>query len=272
MGGMGGWRPYATLIPLILMFNLVDILSIWDDRQQWPTWLPVLTELSSALSIFAFCWLPGLALGLAPLTRPWRRVAMVHLPMALAFAVLHTGGMALLRNLASALFDLDYHFAVTWPVLIYEARKDVMTYLVLCGVFLLFGHGRPKAPASPPAPVPEPASAPPTGPALFDIRDGARLWRVAVADIIAIRAAGNYAEFLMDDGRTLLMRATLTQLSSELAGHGLLRTHRSWLVATAHVRAIAPEGSGDHQITLSNGTNAALSRRFPDALTALRGG
>lgn len=272
--GIGGWRPYLGLVPLMLGSNLVNILSAWEDRN-WPVWLPVLTEFSSAVSLLCLCWMPALALARAPLGRPWGRVALVHGMTAVGFSLLHTLGMALLRNTTTALLDLDYRFDISPSVLIYEGRKDLMTYLVICGVFLLFGHGRQAGTTAVASPPPEPsAQVPPHpmagAPALFDIRDGSRLWRVAVADIMAARSAGNYVEFLLADGKRPLMRATLTQVTGELSAHGLLRTHRSWLVNRAHVRALAPEGSGDYALTLTDGTVAPLSRRFPDAAETLK--
>lgn len=266
--GLGGFRPYLVLVPLTLLFALVNTMSAWDDRDGWPVWLPILTEFSSAVSILCLCWIPAWALSRAPLTPPWGGVLLLHLPAALTFSLLHSAGMALLRNGAGVLFNLDYRFDLSPPVLVYEGRKDVMTYLLVCGIFLLFGHGRGHK-AQPPAPAVVNAS---PSSAQFDIRDGARLLRVDVADILAVRSAGNYAEFLLIDGRLPLMRATLTQLAEELSGHGLLRTHRSWLVNRAHVRGLEPEGSGDYEITLSDGRKAPLSRRFPDALESVRKG
>jgi len=272
-GGLGGFRPYLVLVPLTLMFALVNTMSAWEDRHGWPFWLPILTEFSSAVSILCLCWIPAWALGRAPLAPPWGWALALHVPAALLFSLLHSAGMALLRNGTGLLFDLDYRFNLSASVLVYEGRKDVMTYLVICGIFLLFGHGRGlrPTPLAPVPPVPVPIITPPPA-APFDIRDGARLLRVAVAEIVAVRSAGNYAEFLLTDGRRPLMRATLTQLTDELSAHGLLRTHRSWLINQTHVRGLEPEGSGDYEITLSDGTKAPLSRRFPDALECLRKG
>ncbi len=271
--GLGGFRPYLVLVPLTLLFALVNTMSAWEDRDGWPFWLPILTEFSSAVSILCLCWIPAWALGRAPLVPPWGWALALHLPAALLFSLLHSVGMALLRNGTALLLDLDYRFNLSASVLIYEGRKDVMSYLLICCIFLLFGHGRgARAFQSTPqvaAAVTVPVSAPPPA-AQLDIRDGARLLRVAVAEIVAVRSAGNYAEFLLTDGRRPLMRATLTQLTEELSAHGLLRTHRSWLIHQIHVRGLEPEGSGDYEITLSDGTKAPLSRRFPDALECLR--
>nr|WP_240902791.1 LytTR family DNA-binding domain-containing protein [Caulobacter sp. SLTY] len=108
-------------------------------------------------------------------------------------------------------------------------------------------------------------------PATFDIRDGAKLVRAAVSDILAVSSAGNYAEFHLADGRKPLMRASLASLETKLAQHGFVRTHRSWLVNAARVTELKHEGSGDYAVTLG-GVVAPLSRRFPDALARLRGG
>ncbi|HYJ34867.1 MAG TPA: LytTR family DNA-binding domain-containing protein, partial [Rhizomicrobium sp.] len=113
---------------------------------------------------------------------------------------------------------------------------------------------------------PQPVAASPT----FDIRDGAKLTRVMLADILAVTSAGNYVEFLMQDGRRLLMRTPLSAVESDLAERGFVRTHRSWLVNEKAVTGLTPEGSGDYEVALG-GLTAPLSRRFPAALARLRG-
>lgn len=103
----------------------------------------------------------------------------------------------------------------------------------------------------------------------FDIQDGPRLIRAPLGEILAVRSAGNYAEFLLGDGRRPLMRTSLAGLEASLAPLGFVRTHRSWLVNAARVTGLRPEGSGDYAIDLG-AAQAPLSRRFPDALAALK--
>jgi DNA-binding LytR/AlgR family response regulator len=104
----------------------------------------------------------------------------------------------------------------------------------------------------------------------FDIRDGARLVRVPASEILAVRSAGNYAEFVLADGRRPLTRSSLSALEVQMRALGFLRTHRSWLVNPARVTGLRPEGSGDYAIELG-AVEAPLSRRFPQALSVLRG-
>jgi len=67
------------------------------------------------------------------------------------------------------------------------------------------------------------------------------------------------------------MRGYMARIEAALAPHGFVRTHRSWLVNAERVRALAPAGSGDYRLDLGCGLSAPLSRRYPGALTRLRG-
>ena len=73
----------------------------------------------------------------------------------------------------------------------------MIAYVLAFVVFWLLARMARDAAAE--APVPTAAPAP--SPAMFDIRDGARLVRTPIADILAVRSAGNYAEFLLADDR-----------------------------------------------------------------------
>lgn len=142
----------------------------------------------------------------------------------------------------------------------YELRKDALGYCLFIGGFTLIEHLlRTQRLFETP------------GQSLtFDIRDGAKLVRVRLDEVLAIASAGNYAEFHLRDGRAPLMRTSLAALENVLFSRGFLRTHRSWLVNAARMTELKPEGSGDYTIALGMFT-APLSRRFPEALAKLRG-
>ena len=143
----------------------------------------------------------------------------------------------------------------------YEYRKDLLAFVVIGGVFWLLAR-RPVAPATRPPPPPSRRLAPAT----FDIRDGASILRVAMGEILAARAAGNYVEFALDDGRRPLMRASLARIESALSPHGFVRTHRSWLVNPGRVRgADSPPAPAT-----SASTSAAASPPHSPAATPRR--
>ena len=207
-----------------------------------------------------FFWIPWLGWRIAPpLVRPrWK--LLLHIPVALAYSLAHVGGFVLLRKLAYLLAGSHYQFGTFGPHFFYEFGKDVFGYALFVSGFTLVDHLlRQQALIDAPALV-----------RTFDIRDGAKLTRVRLEEILAIASAGNYVEFVMRDGRRLLMRSPLSALELELAARGFVRTHRSWLVNAEKVTALTPEGSGDYAIELQTLT-VPLSRRFPDALVKLRG-
>jgi DNA-binding LytR/AlgR family response regulator len=84
--------------------------------------------------------------------------------------------------------------------------------------------------------VGEEGSAPePTG-LLF--KDGRRFRRVLAEELEAIQAAGNFAMVLLQDGRRFLTQETMVELAERLSPV-LVRVHKSWLVSTGKITAVA---------------------------------
>ena len=264
---MGGWAPSRTALlavaGVVALNAFVNIMTILDDAHRrgvaMPAWLPVTLEGTSAVAAMIAGVAIYQALRLAPPERgPLWRTLLVHAGGTLVFSGAHVGLMTLFRMAAFRAIGQTYDFSISeWP---YEYRKDLVGYVVIGGVFWLL---RRMAAGRPAAAVPEPAT--------FAIRDGATILRVGVAEILAVQAAGNYVEFALADGRRPLMRASMAQIEAALAGAGFVRTHRSWLVNAACVRALTAAGSGDFRLELAGGVTAPLSRRYPEALARLRG-
>lgn len=196
----------------------------------------------------------------------WLRFGLVHALATIPFSGAHIALFDLLRWLASKAGARDV-CCVGLPAFVYEYRKDLITYGAIVGIMggvrmleIMAARGQPQGTASPSAPA-----------ASILVKDGSRILRLAPDDLIAVRAAGNYVEHLLADGRAVLERATLAQAQARLAPLGFLRTHRSWLVNPAAVREIAREGSGDRALTLAGGITAPVSRRYADALAKLDG-
>jgi len=220
---------------------------------------PVIWEGSSWVSVMAFFWIPWIGYRLAPPAVRPRRWLLLHLPAALAYSFFHVGGFILLRALAYWIAGSVYHFGAFVPNFLYELGKDVLAYaLFIAGFALIERLLRQQQLIQTPGQT-----------LTFDIRDGARLTRVRLSDILAVASAGNYVEFLLSDGRRLLMRSPLSAVESELAERGFVRTHRSWLVNEAAVTGLTPQGSGDYEIALG-ALAVPLSRRFPAALAKIR--
>ena len=260
----GLWRAWLLGVGLVACICVVNVLTVRHDAPRLGTLGPAIWETSSALMTAAIFAIPAMvALWTTRTSPPWWRAVPVHMAAVLTYSVIHVSGFVALRKLAYlALMDGPYRFGPLSSEFPYEFRKDLLAYGLASIIFYLSLRRSARQAAD----LAQPASAS----ASFDIRDGARLVRVPVSEILAVRSAGNYAEFLLVDGRRPLMRSSLSALENALGRHGFARTHRSWLVNPARVTGLRPEGSGDYAIELG-GVEAPLSRRFPQALAALRG-
>jgi hypothetical protein len=257
-GVLANWRAWLLVLGLVGLNAFVNVMTGLDDARLRGVRLPVprlaTEEVTSAIAatIAAFVILGAVRFappGRSPL---WRTLA-VHAGGTLVFSGLHTGLMILFRTVAFAVMRQPY--AWRWGQIPYEYRKDLIAYLVIAGLFWALTRRERQAP-------PAPATSPAAGPASFDIRDGASILRVPVAEILAAKAAGNYVEFALADGRRPLMRASMAQIEAALGPAGFVRTHRSWLVNAGRVRALSGAGSGDYRLDLGDGLIAPLSRRY----------
>ncbi|HEY8254123.1 MAG TPA: LytTR family DNA-binding domain-containing protein [Rhizomicrobium sp.] len=253
---------YIGTAVIVGVINTLNVISQEHDLSRVNPLEPVIWEGSSWLTVMAFFWIIWLAWRVAPLTVRPRWLLLIHVPAALIYTLAHVGGFIVLRILAYRALGGHYHAGPFWPTFSYELRKDGFGYLLwLAGFALIERLFRQQQSAPPVAPAAD---------STFDIRDGAKLTRVRLSEILAVTSAGNYVEFALADGRRLLMRKPLAALESDLEGRGFVRTHRSWLVNAARVTALKPEGSGDYEISLG-GLQVPLSRRFKAALAKLRG-
>lgn len=84
---------------------------------------------------------------------------------------------------------------------------------------------------------------------------------VPLTDVQRFSAAGNYVEVHTRERRHLI-RATLSRLAQRLDPAEFLRVHRSHLVRADFVAAIAPWAHGDLRLTLKDGGELLLSRRY----------
>ena len=254
----------AAVAALVGTSNTINVFTILHDRPQYELVEPIILEGSSWATIVMSVWIPWLAYRTAePQSRPLWWIAAIHIAGALAFSLAHVAGFVFIRQAAYWAIGSHYGYEPLTSDFLYEFRKDALSYVVIIAIF--WGVGRFLRSESPGQPAPIAL------PAMFDIRDGARLTRVRIDDILAVTSADNYVEFVLRDGRRLMMRKALSAIESELGPRGFLRTHRSWLINACQMTALKPEGSGDYSVELGT-LSVPLSRRFPDALAKLRAG
>ena len=264
--GTSGWRVFlwsaAAAAPLVVLINALNVITRLHEHPLEDWRAPVIWETSSWISLMAFLWIPWLAFRLAPpLRAPWWRPLLVHPAGLVAFGFFHVVGFVALRKIAYAALGAHYEFGSFGRSFVYELSKDAFGYVLIVTGFTIIERIVTTTAIAAATP----------GAATYSIRDGNCILRVPMADILAVSSAGNYVEFSLRDGRKPLMRSPLSALETELAPHGFVRTHRSWLVNAMQMTGLKPEGSGDYTVELGE-LRVPLSRRFPEALAKLRAG
>jgi hypothetical protein len=259
----GGWRrdPRAmTMLAFVgvgLLYMAVNAASFIDQRRLlgrpiagWQAWTFEGTSFVAWLVLVPL--IPWVAERLAP--RPVWQAAIGHLAACAALSLVHTVLMVALRVAIFALAGDTYVPGDTWPErLVFEARKDLITYVSVAAAFLLL-----RRLVAPPSATPAPA---PGEPPLIEVRDGSRLVMLRPEEIDWIGAAGNYVELHGAFG-TELARRTMADIEAELGSLGFVRVHRSRLVRRAAIAALQTRQSGDVDITLRSGAVIVGSRRY----------
>lgn len=239
----------------------INIGTTWLDTPDEARWKPLMWEVSSWGGLACALWVPWWTAARASpdylLSASWRMrlgFVAVHLVGVVAYCALHVGVFVALREGVYGLMGEAYDFGAQF---LFEFRKDLLSYMLFLSLFWSVAAVRKNA-------VKE------VRPVSFDIRDGARIIRVPLKDILAVMAAGNYVEFMLADGRRPLMRATLQAVEAQLGPVGFVKTHRSWLVNPDRMTGLEPAGSGDWTVGLDGGVEAPVSRRYPEAVARLK--
>lgn len=240
-----------------LLYMAVNAASMIDQRRAlgrpidaWQAWTLESTSLIAWLLLLPVV----LAISTRLLRRPFWQTALGHLGAVVAVSCAHTLVMTGMRIAAYALVGQDYAPSEPWSDrLLFEARKDLITYVSILAVFLL-ARRLVTSPLSPSRDSPEQA-------ATIEVRDGSRLVLLRPEEIEWVSAAGNYVELHGAFGSELARR-TMANLEQELAPHGFIRVHRSRLVRRGAIQSAETRQSGDFDITLRSGTIISGSRRF----------
>jgi DNA-binding LytR/AlgR family response regulator len=102
------------------------------------------------------------------------------------------------------------------------------------------------------------------GEAIVQLKDGTRAHRVAESDILYVRAADDYCDVALADGRSLLVTISLARLLATLPAR-FVRVHKSYAVNRAHVARIEPRPGGGRMLTLNDGTAVPVGRAYAAA-------
>ncbi len=252
-------RGFVAILLSSFIVESLAVITAYHAAPERGLGPPLIGEGTSWLSFLTVMWIPWWAFRVAPPDVRPRWLLLFHAPFGLAYSLAHVCGFILLRIALIAMAGGSYSFGPFLPNFAYEFSKDMMGYPLIIGAFALTWRWAKRRTSD--------SQQKPS--ATFDIRDGAKLTRVNLAQILAVSSAGNYVSFHLHGGREILMRSTLAGIEKELVPRGFLRAHRFWLVNATQVRGLTPQGSGDFSVEL-DGLTVPLSRRFRDALNVMK--
>jgi len=267
----GPWTAIALLtIPVVLVNATSALIEMQRAGLRVHPAEPFIWEITSASVLVLMAPLVGMAVKRWPLLPgPGLMISLViHAALTVPFSLAHVAVMLPIRHLAYALaFNWPYEFfgGGTWITLIYEWRKDLLTYAIFAAIYTFYAwlQAREAAAQSPTAAAAE----------RIEVREGGRTVFLMPADILYLEAAGNYVT-LHTAGSSHLVRGTLTDWDHRLSGGGqaspplpFVRIHRSRIVNRAHISAIRGTPSGDFEVTLTSGKSLTGSRRFRAGLS-----
>lgn len=251
----------AIFFAVGLAFAIVNALSELDERaragrpvEAWEPWCWELTSFLSFLLLAPFIF--RLSERLWPPRIGWPAAIGAHLLLSIPASIAHSLIMIALREGIYAAMGQRYDYGGDdlGAVLVYEYRKDLISYAVLVSL----PHVARR--------LLEVRQAPARGGTYrIEVRDGSRTRWLDPAEVEWAQAAGNYVELFGAFG-TILHRRTLAALADELKPHGFARIHRSRIVRKAAINATETKPSGDFDVTLASGATIGGSRRYRDEL------
>jgi len=260
-GAAGFWPVFGFILVVTLVVIAINITSTLIEHppgaHSYALWEPFCWEITSAVGIFVLCPVifrlfhrfPRQRLGLV-------RFLGLQAGIAILYSMAHVAIMVALRKATYAVLGHHYAFSLgNLPLqLLYEGRKDLLTYAINVGVFWVADRlgTKPMGPKTPQK---------------LEIKADGRTLYLEPGEIMWIEAAGNYVEVnITTRAQPILVRGTLGDYEGRLADDGFIRVHRSRLLNRAHIRGFEATHSGDVTITLSDGRDIAGSRRFRENL------
>lgn len=252
------WTFWAGMFVLGLLLAINNSLTTTDDLIrngiEFKSWEPYCWELSSFLGIFL------LFFGVYWLTnnRPlfcsqWPQNLLIHTAASMVFSLLHVLFMVLIRQLAYAAAGMSYDFGDWSSELIYEYRKDVVTYFVFVASFSGYLFMTQKLETQQPS-APE-----------ICFKNNAGLHRLLLSDISTIESGGNYIYFNVN-GTVYPKRSTMKQMIDSLDSERFIRVHRSFIVNKDHIKALTELEKDPCTLVLNSGKTIPVSRKYRQML------
>ncbi len=261
-------KEIALWVAFIYLGNLIDATSVVMEyaraNRPLPLWEPFVWEFSSgAFSLLLIPFILAVE-SRFPLTEDtWKQALPIHVAATIPYSLLHVAGMVAVRKAVYALAGRTYDFGDLPVELFYEWRKDAFSYFVVLVVvygYRIYRERKDGEANYVPAQDPDPLAAIPHFRVTYNRRD----FNLDPREVEWIEAAGNYV-VLHAGPKDYLMRETMKNLETRLAGTPFVRVHRSKMVNAAHVVAVHNRG-GRTVLELPREVRVEVSRSLRSAV------
>lgn len=98
------------------------------------------------------------------------------------------------------------------------------------------------------------------------VKEKGEYFFVSVEEIEWLEAEGNYVRLHVEGGGIHLIRASLSDLESQLDPGVFLRIHRGAIVNLDRVVSIQPHGVADYRVLMRSGRHIGVGRTYRDTL------
>lgn len=257
---------YWLLISTV--YALINSYSVIDDYQrrglQIDQWQPFVWEFSSQISVLLLIPMLLYIDNKLPLNlKKIKQSIIFHLFLSVVFSIMHVLLMVAIRKICYYVNNNNYDFGNWQAELIYEYRKDVLTYISILATFYAYRFilSRLRHEASE-INVGEDTAITDYAERLIVKKIG-KEFIIRVSDIQWIIASGNYMNLHIGE-RCYPIRATMSGLEKRFNPNLFVRIHRSTMVNLDFVKEITALDTGDYLLTLNNNQQLKLSRRYKD--------
>ena len=259
------WHPVRVATVALLAAVTAILISAYAARRFQPSWGRSAPAVTAAVSFAGLLLIPWYDL---------KAIAAIAVGAA-ALLACAAGGARRSGARAAIAFALLLFALIAWQLTdfldqsYYVALAFILVVLVGEQLLVLRRAGETEAlrAAGLEARLKEAAAAPQGR--IARLKDGALTHQVPEAQIRFIRAADDYCEVRLEDGRTLLVTMTLSRLQQALSDR-FVRIHKSYCVNAAHVTALGPRPGGGKQLTLADGTILPVGRAYLGAVAAMQ--
>lgn len=257
------WIGVFTLFPLTIATT--KIMEGLREDPDFNLWLPLITEFSSAFVVLLLvpCIL-FIDQRIPIATDNWPKRLLLHLPLSIAFSVIHISGMVSIRIWTFQMLGETYSYDEPLWLFVYEYRKDLVVYISIMIALYAYREiirlrmGEAQLAAEEDAENDDRILVSKRG--MFHFIDpGTIQW---------VEAAGNYVE-LHVGAETYMLRSTMKEIEKRLGSDEFARIHRSTIIRKNLITGINPALNGDKIVTLEGGEDFRFSRRYRQNLEPL---